>query len=122
MARFRRFLDDLELTELQLHERRYTWSNERRKPTLVRLDRWFFSVDWEELFPNCLLRAGPSLASDHCPLILHSNLQSPRCFRFQFEPFWPKFDGYLEVISQAWNAPTNVDPLLQSSDPSEPHS
>ena len=112
MARFRRFLDDLELAELNLHGRRYTWSNERREPTLVRLDRWFYSVDWEERHPNCLLRAGSSAGSDHCPIILHSNIQAPRYHRFRFEPIWPKFDdGYLQIISEAWVAPDNLNPL-----------
>lgn len=95
MNRFRCFLEDLELREFDLHGRRYTWSNERRQPMLVRLDRWFHSGDWDELFPNCLLRAGTSLASDHCPILLHSNLLAPRCFRFRFEALWTKFDSYL---------------------------
>ena len=55
MGRFRRLLNDLELKEQDLVGRRYTWSNERRTPTLVKLDRWFCSVDWELSFPDCLL-------------------------------------------------------------------
>jgi endonuclease/exonuclease/phosphatase family metal-dependent hydrolase len=74
MGRFRRLLDDLELSELNLQGYRYTWSNERRIPTLVQLDRLFFSADWEDRFPNCMLRAGATLASDHCPIILHTDL------------------------------------------------
>jgi hypothetical protein len=41
MGRFRRFLDDTSLKEIPLHGRKYTWSNERASPTLVRLDRFF---------------------------------------------------------------------------------
>jgi hypothetical protein len=55
MGRFRRAIDDLELRELPLHGRRYTWSNERETPTLERLDRIFCSVDWEAGHPNCFL-------------------------------------------------------------------
>lgn len=40
MGRFRRYLSDLELLETDLIRRRYTWCNERRAPTLVKLDRW----------------------------------------------------------------------------------
>jgi len=39
MGRFRRFVNDLELKEILLLGRRYTWSNERDSPTLVKLDR-----------------------------------------------------------------------------------
>jgi exonuclease III len=55
MGRFRRAIDDLELRELPLHGRRYTWSNERETPTLERLDHIFCSVDWEAGHPNCFL-------------------------------------------------------------------
>jgi exonuclease III len=44
MRRFRQALDDMQLQELHLHGRLYTWSNERRHPTLVRLDRAFADV------------------------------------------------------------------------------
>lgn len=37
MSRFRQFLNNLELKELHLHGRLYTWSNERAHPTL---ERW----------------------------------------------------------------------------------
>jgi endonuclease/exonuclease/phosphatase family metal-dependent hydrolase len=55
MGRFRRFLNDCELKEIYLHGRRYTWSNERETPTLVRLDRVFVTVPWEELHSSCTL-------------------------------------------------------------------
>jgi hypothetical protein len=58
MGRFRRFLNDCELKEIYLHGRRYTWSNEQAILALVRLDRVFIMVDWEELQSNCSF-AGP---------------------------------------------------------------
>lgn len=42
MGCFRRLIDDLELKEIQLLGRRFTWSNEHSAPTLVRLDRVFY--------------------------------------------------------------------------------
>lgn len=52
MGRFRRFLSNLELKELNPHGRLYTWSNERSHPTLERIDHIFVSLEWEERFPN----------------------------------------------------------------------
>jgi hypothetical protein len=66
MGRFRRFINDCELKELYLHGRRYTLSNERENPTLVRLDRVFCIVGWEGLHPSCSLRCMSSVVSDHC--------------------------------------------------------
>ena len=38
MGRFRRLINDLELKELSLHGRKFTWSNQQDSPTLVKLD------------------------------------------------------------------------------------
>ncbi len=55
MGRFRRLLNDLQLKELPLLGRKFTWSNERINPTLVRLDRVFCTADWDDCFPDCVL-------------------------------------------------------------------
>jgi hypothetical protein len=57
MAMFRRFLNDLELRESNLLGRRYMWSNEREAPTMAKLDRWFGSVEWDDLHPDASLSA-----------------------------------------------------------------
>jgi len=67
MGRFRRFLDDSEVKELPLLGRKYTWSNERMSPTLVRLDQAFCCLDWEDIFPGSILQSAASGESDHCP-------------------------------------------------------
>jgi exonuclease III len=41
MSHFRAALDHCELKEIHLQNRKYTWSNERRQPTMVKLDRCF---------------------------------------------------------------------------------
>jgi exonuclease III len=70
MARFRRALSVLELKELYLNGRRFTWSNERERPTLEKLDRVFSTVDWKALYPDAFLSAMSTGPSDHCPLVL----------------------------------------------------
>jgi hypothetical protein len=70
MSRFRRALSTLELKELYLNGRRFTWSNEREHPTLEKLDRVFSTVDWEELYLDAFLSAMSIGPSDHCPLVL----------------------------------------------------
>jgi hypothetical protein len=76
MGRFRRFLNDCELKEIYLHERRYTWSNERETPTLVWLDWVFVTVAWEELHNSCTLRCLATVVADHCPLLLDRTTRS----------------------------------------------
>jgi len=105
---------ELELIDLHLHGRRYTWSNERRSPTLVRLDRALVSLQWEALHPDCHLLALSSDASDHCPLLLQTNLYSHHMRRFHFESFWPKTAGFQEALIQGWVSTSgSSDPLRQ---------
>jgi len=70
MRRFRAFLNRVNLEELNLVGRRFTWSSERERPTLELLDRMFASMDWFAAFPNHMLRPLSSDCSDHCPLLL----------------------------------------------------
>jgi exonuclease III len=84
MGRFRRLLNDLELKEQPLVGRRYTWSNERQAPTLGKLDRWFATVEWDMSHPDCLLQALSSSMSDHCPIMLSTNVSMNRKSRFHF--------------------------------------
>jgi hypothetical protein len=104
MGRFRRSLSNLELKEVYLNGRRFTWSNERAQPTLEKLDRVFSTVDWEELFPDAFLSAMSSGPSDHCPLVLNLAPDLLRGRRFQFQSFWPKMDGFLHVVREVWTA------------------
>jgi exonuclease III len=102
LRRFRRTVVELQPQDLHLHGRCFTWSNERERSTLVRLDHVLASIDWDEMFPNSHLRGLGSDASDHCPLLLHTNLGAPTKARFHFEVFWPKFEDYEETIDAAW--------------------
>ena len=104
MGRFRNFLNDCALKEIYLHGRRYTWSNERESPTLVRLDRVFCTADWDELYSSCSLRCLSTIISDHCPLLLDCTPKTTGRKRFQFEQFWMKLDGFDEVVGTAWSA------------------
>ena len=84
---FRHFIDELELQELHLKGRLYTWSNERDHPTLERLDRVFVSDDWTTDFPDHDLSALASECSDHAPLLLRTDCVLPHLKRFHFENY-----------------------------------
>lgn len=70
---FRNFINVLELKDMYLHGRRYTWSNEQFNTTLVKLDRVLYNQPWNTAFPNAILQGLSSAASDHCPLLLTCN-------------------------------------------------
>ena len=93
--------------------RKYTWSNDRANPTLVRLDRVFCTADWDDDFPNCVLQSSASLISDHCPLLLGLNELTQGKRRFHFESFWTRLEGFLEVVECSWSQPVGAVCPLQ---------
>jgi len=103
MGRFCRFVNDLELKEIPLLGRRYTWSNERYSPALVKLDRVLCTNDWEDIYMESLLQSHATEMSDHCPLILGLREGSRGKKRFHFESFWPKLAGFYETVKQSWD-------------------
>ncbi|WVZ79026.1 hypothetical protein U9M48_026654 [Paspalum notatum var. saurae] len=103
MCKFRRCVAELELQDVHLHGRAFTWSNERQNPTLVRLDRVLATLPWEERFPNAFLQALSSDASDHTPLLLQTNVCFTRKPRFHFECFWPSLDGFGDALVRGWH-------------------
>ncbi|CAN6253637.1 unnamed protein product [Urochloa humidicola] len=105
MRAFREVVRDLELKELNLRGRKFTWTNEH---TQTRIDRAFCSSSWDLMLPNVCLQALSSRVSDHCPLLLLGNAISPKYRGFRFEAFWSRITGYHEVVQQAWNRPLNV--------------
>ena len=88
MNSFRTFIDDLELQELHLRGRLYTWSNEHNRPTLVRLDWVFVMEDWVTDFPDHDLSTLAMECSDHTPLLLKTDCSLPHFKRFCFENYW----------------------------------
>jgi hypothetical protein len=52
---FNECINEMQLIELPLLDRDFTWSNRRDNPTLERLDRFFVNVSWDEALPNTTL-------------------------------------------------------------------
>ena len=50
MRQFRAALNSCKLREIHLQNRKYTWSNERRRPTMCRLDKVFVNETWDLAF------------------------------------------------------------------------
>jgi exonuclease III len=60
---------------------RYTWSNERQSPTLVKLDMVFCNKEWELAHTDFTLQALSSSLPDHCPIYLCQQI-TPRGRKF----------------------------------------
>jgi hypothetical protein len=108
MRSFRSVLDDLQLDELHLSGRLFTWSNHRDSSTLERLDRAFASLEWLEQYTCHHLRCLSSDTSDHAPLLLLLNSEPWARPRFRFDDVWTTVDGFKDVVSTAWGSPVSA--------------
>jgi hypothetical protein len=79
---------------------------------LAKLDRWFASVEWDEMHPDASLSALSSSLSDHCPILMSTAVAFPVKRRFWFEHFWVKLDGFLAEVEALWgNVPISLNPF-----------
>jgi hypothetical protein len=69
---FNTIIESLDLKEITLTGRQFTWASHRVVPTYEKLDRVLSSVEWEQKFPLVSVRVLIQTGSDHTPLLLDS--------------------------------------------------
>lgn len=107
MLRFRRALNHMQVKEVPLIGRRFTWTNGQDNPTMTIIDRSFTTPAWEQIYKDPILHAISSSISDHCPLLMLPITNKYKSTRFRFETFWTNMPGYRECVQSRWQAPTN---------------
>jgi hypothetical protein len=86
---FNLIINSYELRELPLAGGKFTWTNNRKDPTLEKLDRVLILNSWEPDFPLCNLRKIARYMSDHNTLIVRTDLEQKIGSRpFCFETSW----------------------------------
>jgi hypothetical protein len=103
---FNAIIESLDLREIALSGRQFTWANRRVHPTYEKLDRILASVSWEQKFPLVSVRALTRSGSDHTPLLLDSGDQAFKGnkFHFSFELAWFKHEGFTEMVTKEWTS------------------
>jgi len=103
-------INEVALLELPLFGSNFTWTNKRAEPTLARLDRAFFNVKFNNLFPCSSLHSLPRPTSDHTPLLVTLSTDIPKPHNFRFENAWLLNNEFLPSVLPAWfAAPANAD-------------
>ena len=69
---FNTVIETLNLKEIEMSGRKYTWANYAEVPTYEKLDRILVSTEWELKFPLVKVQALSREISDHTPLLLSS--------------------------------------------------
>lgn len=83
MQDFNNFVDRLEMVDIPMLGRSFTWSNSVEGERWSKIDRFLLHPRWLEKF-RFKLWGLPRLVSDHCPLLLKDDERNwgPRPFRF----------------------------------------
>jgi hypothetical protein len=103
---FNAIIENLNLREIALSGRQFTWASRRETPTYEKLDRVLASVEWEQKFPLVTVRALTRSGSDHTPLLIDAGIQAHvgNKPRFSFELSWLEQEGFYELIANEWAA------------------
>ncbi|XP_016200267.1 uncharacterized protein LOC107641285 [Arachis ipaensis] len=98
---FKSWIYDMELMDLGLTDRRFTWF---RAQSCSRMDRVLVSLEWLEEFSKTSLQGDPRGLSDHCPMIMNvTRLEGgPRPFRSLDS--WFTHDGFLRMVKEEWRS------------------
>jgi hypothetical protein len=67
---FNAIIETLDLREIIMSGRQFTWASRREIPTYEKLDRVLTNVEWEQKFPLVTVCALTRTGSDHTPLLI----------------------------------------------------
>lgn len=96
-----KFIEDMELVDLQLLGRKFTWSNVQDGEKWCRIDRFLLNLDWLEKFK--LKQWGlPRTLSDHCSILLKLDDRDWGPKPFKFFIVWLSNPKCLQLMEKAW--------------------
>jgi hypothetical protein len=113
---FNAVIDSLDLKEVSMIGRQFTWANSLPEPTYEKLDRVLMDSDWELKFPLVSVRVLPRIEalSDHASILLSTGTPSPQRRRqFKFELGWLLREGFSDMIKFIWDKPVAGNSPIQ---------
>jgi hypothetical protein len=112
---FNAIIESLDLREIVLSGRQFTWASRRATPTYEKLDRVLVRVEVEQKFPLLSVHALTRSGSDHTPLLVDfgSPAHSGKNPTFSFETSWLRQDDFIDLVKNEWlsipNDPTAIE-------------
>jgi hypothetical protein len=101
---FNHLINDLNLIDVPLQGRSFTWSNKRPTLKFSRPVRALLSNYWA-LGVTHTLTDLPNTTSDHAPLLL--SIKSTVCPKnkcFRFEKFWLNYEETTDIVAHTWSS------------------
>ena len=101
MFLYNSFLGDMELEDLNVLGRCYTWYHPNGR-SMSRIDRMLVSKEWGQVWGEYALWVLPRDVSDHCPLVLKNGGWNWGPAPFRFNNFWLQNRDFKGVVEEAW--------------------
>jgi exonuclease III len=112
---FNAVIESLDLREIVMTGRQYTWAGPGDDPTFEKLDRVLVSTDWENQFPLTLVEPRDRNISDHTPLVLNTGTSTHQSSSrpFKFERGWLLRDGFYDMVANIWQSESSGSNSLE---------
>ncbi|KAG5607821.1 hypothetical protein H5410_029313 [Solanum commersonii] len=98
-----KWIDEMKLHDPYLCRENFTWFRGPNHHSATRLDRFLYSIEWEEFFKNTKQMVMPRVTSDHCLILLQCGDWLKQRSYFKFENWWLEIDGFRELVHKWWN-------------------
>lgn len=105
MDKFNDLIMELQLIDVPLKNRQFTWCNKREEPVFSKIDRFFMSAEWSMLFPVITLHAQEMIISNHVPLVLVAKHQRQTRRQQQMEISWLTNQEMRKSVLELWAQP-----------------
>ena len=102
MMLFNNIIINLDLVEIPLKGRSFTWSNKQDNPLLEKLDWVFTSSHWTSVHPSTMAIPLAKISSGHVPIKIMIDSAIPKSNIFRFEELWVEFNGFIEIVENHW--------------------
>jgi hypothetical protein len=107
MLLFNDIIQHLDLVQIPLKDRAYTWSNMQANSLLEKLDWVFTSSNWTLMFPNTMAYALTHSVSDHVPYVVQMESGVPKSNNFRFENHWVTHPEFSPTVQHLWSLPVH---------------
>jgi exonuclease III len=103
---FNAVIESLDLKEMVMAGRQFTWAGAGDNPTFERLDRVLVSTEWEIQFPLSTVEPRDRNISDHTPLVLSTGASTHTSHTrpFKFERGWLLREDFYDMVANIWQS------------------
>jgi exonuclease III len=103
---FNAVIESLDLREIVMTSRHYTWAGAGDNLTYEKLDRVLASMEWEINFPLAKVEVRDQNISDHTPLVVSTSASTHQSGSrpFQFERGWLVKEGFYDMVAHIWRS------------------